>query len=314
MRAGTGWTRKPDTMVEHEHGQTIAITGGRGYLGSALVPALAEAGHAVISLQRTPERKFDHPAVSVVHGLNAENVQQAAKESSVFIHMAARNHRTGEASENFSEAYRRDILELSEMVGKTVYSSNPDCRLVHLSTANVELAQGQKSTPYSRFKQEAEQNLLAIFGDAPVRLVILRPPLVYDLEASGNFGTLVKLVKSGLPIPVPRRSVGRAYISRQNLVSAILAAVEAKTISGGLYEIGDRRSYALSEVLAGIAARLHIPCRTVKMPAAWMGLAMRTLGQRRVFETLMTPSHVDSSRFQAEFGWTQEHDWLCGDE
>src|SRR5918912_2442407 len=57
----------------------ILVTGGLGFVGSAVSARLADAGHRVVALARTPRAdQPPHPAVQVVYGdlLDAERVDE----------------------------------------------------------------------------------------------------------------------------------------------------------------------------------------------------------------------------------------------
>ncbi|MEK7366383.1 MAG: NAD(P)H-binding protein, partial [candidate division NC10 bacterium] len=61
----------------------IFITGGTGYIGSAIVRALVEAGHSVTGLVRSPEKE------AALRGLGATPVCGDLKEPSAYMDVAA---------------------------------------------------------------------------------------------------------------------------------------------------------------------------------------------------------------------------------
>ena len=54
---------------------------------------------------------------------------------------------------------------------------------------------------YGRAKLATERALAAVAAETGIELVILRPPLVYGPGVGGNFRALLRLARSGLPLP-----------------------------------------------------------------------------------------------------------------
>lgn len=70
----------------------VFITGGSGYIGSAVIPLLTDAGHSVLALARSPESAAKLAAqknVEVVEGdlTDVEVLKKAASESDAVIHL-----------------------------------------------------------------------------------------------------------------------------------------------------------------------------------------------------------------------------------
>ena len=85
-----------------------------------------------------------------------------------------------------------------------------------------------KSTPapvsvYGQSKLAAEAEVRR-FADAGRAGISLRPPLVYDARAKGNFAALLRLAWSRLPLPFGSAHNRRSLVGLDNLVDAIMAA------------------------------------------------------------------------------------------
>ena len=79
---------------------------------------------------------------------------------------------------------------------------------------------------YARSKLEAEQALHAIARRHGLEVVVLRPPLVYGPHAPGNFATLVRAVRRGVPLPLGAVRNRRSLVGLDNLVDLIGTGAE----------------------------------------------------------------------------------------
>ena len=148
----------------------ILVTGATGFIGGTLCPALAAAGHEVVPVSvRRGVPRFDG-AQAVIHLARADatTTQQVGREAAaagaqlVFV-SSTKVH--GEESQ-------------APLTGQSTYAP-----------------QGA----YAETKVKAEQALRAIAG---LRLVVLRPPLVYGPGVKANFLALLRAIHRGVPLPL----------------------------------------------------------------------------------------------------------------
>ncbi|MGE3784125.1 MAG: NAD-dependent epimerase/dehydratase family protein, partial [Alphaproteobacteria bacterium] len=74
---------------------------------------------------------------------------------------------------------------------------------------------------YGRAKLATERALDAAAAETGLDLAILRPPLVYGAGVGGNFRALLRLARSGLPLPLAGLENRRSLLARGNLVDLI---------------------------------------------------------------------------------------------
>ena len=74
--------------------------------------------------------------------------------------------------------------------------------------------------PYAISKYEAEQGLFKLAKEADMEVVIIRPPLVYGVNAPGNFGRLMSWASKKYLMPLPLGLVGnsRSLVAIDNLI------------------------------------------------------------------------------------------------
>ncbi len=85
---------KVKSLPKSPHSRSVFITGGTGYIGSSLIPALLERGHRVRVLVR-PGSKAKLPAeCEVVSGnaLDANSYRQVIRPADTFIHLVGVPH------------------------------------------------------------------------------------------------------------------------------------------------------------------------------------------------------------------------------
>ncbi len=80
---------------------------------------------------------------------------------------------------------------------------------------------------YGRAKLATERALATVAAETGLELAILRPPLVYGPGVGGNFRALLRLARSGLPLPFAGLDNRRSLIARDNLVDLIATACYA---------------------------------------------------------------------------------------
>jgi nucleoside-diphosphate-sugar epimerase len=133
-----------------------------------------------------------------------------------------------------------------------------------------------------------------------MQAVVLRPPLVYGPEVGANFRALLRLVGSGLPLPLGSVANRRSLIARDNLVDAILGALNGPT---GVFFVGDGPALSTPALIRALASALGRPARLIPFPPALLKAAAWALGRADAADSLLGSLEVDDAAFRAAFGW-----------
>ena len=210
----------------------IVVSGSSGLIGSALVPALWEAGHRVRRLvRRTPsapdEVRWD-PDAGTIDADALAGVDAA-------VHLAGE----GIAEKRWSEAQKRRILESrtkgTGLLARTLASLDPKPRALLSGSAVGFYGEGgeaelTEASPRGRgFLSDvvvAWEEATRPAEDAGIRTVHLRTGVVLSPEG-GAMGKVLPLFKLGLGGPIGRGREWWPWIALDDEVGAILHLLEA---------------------------------------------------------------------------------------
>jgi len=209
----------------------ILVTGGSGYLGSAVVPALRACGHEVVTIGRHPG--IDAIVCDLTDSDAVHKAVRAVGDCDAVVHLAARAHDFRGLSLDelllANTTTTRNLIAALRAEGRTAA-----VRFVHASSVAVyELLDAKqrmtaKLSPYAASKLQAEQLLHA----EPLRsLCVLRFAPIYDSEHLQDVAKRVFLPGTRLKLrlcPPPLHSLCRL----DRAVQAIVYAVESHGATG----------------------------------------------------------------------------------
>lgn len=177
----------------------IFITGGSGYIGTAVIPVLTDAGHSVLALARSQNSAAKLAAINnveVVEGdlTNIEVLKKAASESDAVIHLAFIHDFNNPALSLLVDlAAITAIGEALAGTGKAFVGTG-----VFGSYADVPgtLTESFRSTSVEKPRVGLEVALLAL-EDVGVRSLVVRLPFaVHGLEKMGFVPMYVNILKN----------------------------------------------------------------------------------------------------------------------
>ena len=134
--------------------------------------------------------------------------------------------------------------------------------------------------------------------------MILRPPLVYGASAPGNFGSLVRWVRKGVPLPLGAVRNKRSLVGIDNLADLIACCVEHPAAANQVFLAGDGEDLTTTDLLRRTAMALGAPNRLLPVPMWSLNLAARILGKGAVAQRLLGSLQVDIRKTRELLGWT----------
>lgn len=157
--------------------------------------------------------------------------------------------------------------------------------------------------PYARSKWEAERELLKIHEETGMELVIIRPPLVYGPNAPGNFGSLVRWIEKGIPLPLGAIDNKRSLVGIDNLVDLIVCCIDHPAAANQTFLAGDGEDISTTELLRGVGTAMRKPARLIPVPAALLYVGATLLGRRAMAQRLLGSLQVDIGKTRKLLGW-----------
>ena len=281
---------------------TVVVTGANGFIGLPLCSLLVRSGAEVRAAVRRESAALADLATDpstggrlrqvVVGDLGTDTDWSAALDGAeAVVHLAARVHvASGEADrDRFREINIDATLRLAEAAARARVR-----RLVFVSSAKA--GNGNEdgaSDPYSRSKAEAERLLGEASRHAGLESVIVRPPLVYGPRVRANFLRLMRLVDSGMPLPLASVANQRSLLFVGNLADALSACIGHPRAAGQAFTVSDGEDVSTPELVRRIARALGRPARLFPFPVALLRLAGKFAGQRQAIDRLTGDLTVD---------------------
>lgn len=237
----------------------VFVTGATGFVGSAIVPELLNAGHQVLGLARSDEgAKSLIAAGAEVHRGDLEDLESlrsGAAMSDGVIH-AAFNHDFLKFAEN-CEADRRaievigDVLEGSDrpLIVTSGLPPTPDC----LTTEDDVPPSASGGSP-----RVSEQTAIAIVARG-VRASVVRMPQVHDRDKQGLATYMIALAREkGISAYVGTGLNRWAAVHRLDAAPVYRLALE-KGSAGARYHAIAEEGVSVREIAEAIGRGLKIP-------------------------------------------------------
>jgi nucleoside-diphosphate-sugar epimerase len=133
--------------------------------------------------------------------------------------------------------------------------------------------------------------------------VIVRPPLVYGPRVRANFLRLMRLVDSGVPLPLASVANRRSLLFVGNLADALYTCIGHPRAAGRAFAVSDGEDVSTPELVRRIARALGRPARLFPFPARLLRLAGAIAGQIQSIDRLTGDLAIDSSPIRAALGW-----------
>ena len=245
----------------------ILVAGGTGFIGSVLCPELAERGHDVTALSRTPEGLPEGVEPAVGDITVYDTVVSAVDDTDVVVNLVALSplFEPRGGNRQHDEIHRGG----TENLVRAAQTAGVD-RFVQMSALG---ADPDGATHYIRAKGRAE----AIVTDSDLEWVIFRPSVVFG--DGGEFVSFTKKLAPPYLTPLPGGGKTRFQpIHVEDLVPMLADAIETDTHVEETYEIGGPEKLALAEV-ARLAHRADGRSSTVvSVPMALAGVGLSIAG------------------------------------
>lgn len=291
----------------------VMITGAGGFVGKALVQRTQqESTCRVIEAHRT-FLKVNGKVAPIDEIGPKMSWYQYLSGVDVIVHLAGRAHvdsSKADEAELFHHTNVAGTLALAKQAMEAGVS-----RFIFLSSIGVngkstnnesftEQSELQPHAMYAQSKYKAECELQDLVAGSAMELVIVRPPLVYDYDAPGNFKKLLMLASSGVPLPFRGIRNTRSFVSRQNLVSFLLTCIDHPNAKNETFLVSDDEAVSLEQLIALLRKGMGVAPRLFYMPKFLILLVFVVIRRKQIYEQLLGNLEVDNSKAKNLLGWT----------
>jgi len=310
----------------------VLVTGGGGFLGSAICRQLLARGDEVIAFQRSAADDLDMQGARVVRGdiTDEELLATASMGADAIIHTAAK----AGLSVNYDDYFGPNVTGTQNVLSacrkngieKLVFTSSPS-----VTHSDGDIEGGDESlpypesynSPYPATKALAEKQVMA--ANCPeLHTVSLRPHLIWGPGDTHLLPKLLEKARHGkLKLPGPDKLIDTVYIdnaARAHLLALDKLETHPEMVGGKTYFISNDEPMAQAEIISGlleaagvtvdiqaISPRLAITAGTV-FEAGWklFGLKSDPPLTRWSAEHLSTAHWYDISAAKRDLGYRAE--------
>lgn len=294
----------------------ILLTGATGFIGQALVLELLQQGFFLTIILRKKSNLFaDNINQIIVGDLNNDiDWSLILNKIDCIIHLAGKAHVIDKAKASVLDEFPKINTELTLNLAKQAVEAGVE-RFIFLSSIGVNGNQNNQpfleidipnpQEPYAISKYEAEQGLLKLAQNSSLEMVIIRPPLVYGNNASGNFGRLIQWASSKFILPLPLGAVNnaRSLVAIDNLVSFIIICTLHSKAANEIFLISDNDNLSTTQLLKKIAKAFNKKALLFPVPVSWMVFVAKLLGKEADAVRLFSSLIVDSSKARNLLDW-----------
>jgi UDP-glucose 4-epimerase len=295
----------------------VLVTGASGFIGSAVVAALARDGHTVRAAVRRTQLSFPDGVEVVQHPdlVEAFDWRPLLQDVDQVVHLAGLAHAgRGVDRAAYDRVNRQATAQLAMAAAQAgvkhfvfVSSIRAQCG----PAADHALTERDDPAPtdaYGASKLAAEEAVRS--SGAP--FTILRPALVYGPGVKGNLALLARAAATRLPLPIKDFANRRSLLGIDNFISALAFVLATPATIGETYVVADPGTPPrLSDVFATLRQAKGRRAFMLPMSPDYIELPLRLFRRTDVWHRIGGNLRVDAGKLIAA-GWRPAHDTRGG--
>jgi nucleoside-diphosphate-sugar epimerase len=255
----------------------VLVTGGGGFLGSAICRQLLARGDEVIAYQRSTADELEKLGIEVVQGdiTDADLLNKASRGADAIIHTAAKAGLSVSYDDYFAPNVTgtQNVLSAcrSNGIDKLVFTSSPS-----VTHSDGDIEGGDESlpypetynSPYPATKSLAEKQVMAA-NCAQLHTVSLRPHLIWGPGDTHLLPKLLERAKRGkLKLPGPDKLIDTVYIdnaARAHLLALDKLETHPEIVGGKTYFISNDEPVTQGRIIGGLleAAGVNVEIQSI---------------------------------------------------
>ncbi|MGE5505905.1 MAG: NAD-dependent epimerase/dehydratase family protein [Actinomycetota bacterium] len=294
----------------------VLVTGATGFVGGAVLRALATNGHEAVAAVRRADHALPAAVCPVRVGELGPHTDwtEALAGAEAVVHLAARAHVLNDPDPDPLAVFRRVNRDGTVRLAEQAVAAGVK-RLVFVSTIKVH---GEATPPgrpfrpedppapedgYGLAKAEAEAALADIAARTGMELVVIRPPLVHGPRAKGNLASLMTAIARRMPLPLGAIDNRRSLVGVDNLADLVRVCLEHPAAAGRSFLVRDSEDVSTPGLIRRLAGAMGRRPLLVPVPPALLTAAGRLLGRQTTVERLLGSLTVDDAATREVLGW-----------
>lgn len=237
----------------------IAILGGTGFVGRALLARLAAEGHALTVLSRNPHAHLDRllpPGTRVVCGdvYDPEFLKARFRGQDAVVNLVGILNERGDNGRGFQRAH----VGLTKLVVAACQLAGVR-RLLQMSSLNA----GRGESFYLKSRGEAE----AVVKASGLDWTIFQPSVIFG-PGDGFFCRFAALLKLSPVLPLARAGTRFAPVFVGDVAEAMRRSLHDRRTMGQVYELYGPEVFTLGELVRLTARQLGLTRLVLPLPDA----------------------------------------------
>jgi len=297
----------------------ILITGASGFIGQHLLASINQMApgkstvRSAVRVSPTERKGLD---IVTIGEIGPDTDWSKALDSiDIVIHLAGCAHQkdssalndnykfetiNSEGTRNLAaQAVKHNVKRFIYMSSVKVYGENISDHLILSEDSEL----GVDCDAYGLSKLKAEQHLIKIADNSQMDFVIIRSPLVYGPGVIANFQSLIKLLKTGLPLPFASINNQRSMIAIDNLVDFIQCCIVNKEATNQIFLVSDGDDVSLLRLSTLIRNSLGLSPRLFTLPLFLLKITAGILGKSRELGKLTNSFQVNTDKAANILNW-----------
>jgi nucleoside-diphosphate-sugar epimerase len=296
--------------VNSEH--TILVTGSAGYIGKSTCRYLRGCGKEVLSGVRSMCNNEDVGKNKVEINLN-DLSEVSLVGVDIVVHLAGLAHSRSHAHEDFMDVNYSGTVRLAEEamrsgVKRFIFISSIGVNGTSSSGPISEGTSPQYNNSYAESKFFAEKSLFQMCQDpnSTMDVVVIRPPLVYGVDAPGNVAKLKNAVSLNIPLPFGNVRNKRHFCSIANLMDFISLCCDlsaSKRASNNLFLIADDDALSTPDLVTLIGKINGKSAKLFPVPVFILRFFFRLISKGALEDSLIENFEVSNNKALKVLGW-----------
>ena len=300
----------------------VLITGSNGFIGQHLVSNLRnEKGISLV----LSSRKYVESLSGLADQFIFPSIDSSTDWKKVLVgvdavvHLAGIAHDTKLNPKNSDIKYIESNIKTTSNLARQAVKAGVN-RFIYLSSIKVNGEETSINKPfvaddipdpqdiYAKSKLNAEIALKKISEISDLKLVIIRPVLVYGPGVKGNFLNLMKWIKRGIPLPFALISNKRDLVSINNLIKFITICLKHPSAVGQVFLISDNISLSTKSLIEKLARFQKKKILLLPFPKALLSLVFNLIGRKELSQKLLGSLEVNTQKNINLLGWRPSQD------